>query len=151
MSSLLSLLTALRYFALLPFVLHAMAFLSPHANLELAHVIAWTAASEAPLYQVDASGERTAAALVATARDESSFRLSALGDGGKSYGPFQIFGRNLSIDAGAREALRQLRVSLAMCGDFTAYLAGRCDVPRAQTLAHHRENTMLRIYTEVSR
>jgi hypothetical protein len=146
----------LKYLVLYPFVVSAIAFVTPHANPDLARTITWTVVTHDPLYKVDElpnhEGERTAALLVATAAHESSFRESAVGDGGRSYGYFQLWERpGLTPLEQATEALRQMRVSLAMCGDMAAYISGRCDVPRAQKLAAMRENLSLRIFSEVQR
>lgn len=151
-----TLLALIKYFSLRMLALTAIFWLCPHAHatqaLEVADASAFAAATEAPLYQVDTSGERTVLALVATAAGESSMRSHAVGDGGKSFGYFQIWKRpNMTPREQAVEALRQMRVSLAMCDDFTAYLAGRCDVPVAHRIAEHRADEARFLFTEIVR
>jgi hypothetical protein len=146
---------ALDYLRIYHFALAAMAYVhgSAHVNPELAASIARAVMATSPLYSViDDSKERTVSAMVATGAGESSLRSDAIGDGGKSVGPFQIwYGHDLT-NQGADEALRQMKVSLAMCGNFaTAYLSGGCTNARAQRLAARREALALELYTKVPR
>lgn len=149
-----SLVSTLLYVRLYLFALAAMAYIhgARHVNRELADSIARAAIVTAPLYSMDFTRERTVSALVATAAGEGSLRSEVVGDGGKSVGPFQIwYGRNLT-NQGADEALRQMKVSLDMCGNFaTAYLSGGCTNERAQILANQRERFALELYTRVER
>jgi hypothetical protein len=74
----------------------------------------------------DASDEE-AELLVAICIHESRCHLSAVGDGGKSIGAWQVQGG----DPSAVGALAKLRWSLSLCGNLAPYAGGkRCgDVP----------------------
>lgn len=149
---------AFLYVRLYAFALAAMAYIhgARHVNSELAQSIARAVMNAEPLYLADEERERTVSALVATASGESSLRSEVVGDGGKSYGPFQIWmaprqGRDLT-NQGADEALRQMRVSLVMCSNFaTAYLSGGCTNEHAKALADRREQLARELYTRVLR
>ena len=82
---------------------------------------------------------RTAALMVSVAFRESTFRLEAVGDQGRSVCSFQILGgsRDLLTDATAcaLEGHRRLKASLQACrGSIAMYAAGRCDSARGKAL-----------------
>jgi hypothetical protein len=76
----------------------------------------------ADIASTDASVEE-AELLAAIAIHESMVVPGAKGDGGKAIGAFQVRGK----DGSAREALRRVRWSYAVCHDLSAYSGcGRC-------------------------
>jgi len=95
-----------------------------------AGAIAFVAANDPPLFDDDFDGTRTLAVLLATAREESSFNVGALGDHGRAIGLMQVWRRSdlWAPVPNVREGLRQLRVSFAMCPKhpFAPYLSGVC-------------------------
>ena len=109
-----------------------------------AESIATVVESEAPLFAGDKGREMTAALLVSVAWFESTFKPTAIGDSGRSFGLFQIQKGNLSSGVtseilmkdpqiGVREALRLLRKSMQTCTQkkvderLALYVSGSCE------------------------
>ena len=137
------------------FALACIFFVAPHATWKDVFIIADAsayAAEKSHVFSSDASGEKTVAHLIATAQGESSMRVEVTGDGGKSFGPFEIFGKNLPPREAALESIRQMRVSYTMCRDLTAYFAGKCiHAGLVKERADYRERVARRLYAEVAR
>lgn len=138
-----ALLALLHYVALTASITTAMANIQPATNhdalaAQIASVAIWH-----PLFDDD-DGTLTAAVLVATAAQESSFRPGAVGDHGRAFGLCQVWRRSDLMDPTANliEAARQLRVSFAMCprSMYSPYLSGKCTTDcRVRRLSAHRE------------
>lgn len=98
-------------------VMAAMLSLAPgRDHTELGTAIAKVAAEEAPLFVADEDRHRTTALLLAIAFRESAFRNDAVGDNGKSFCSFQLYGGSRSLltdpEACVREGYRILRLSI---------------------------------------
>ena len=128
--------------SLVAFALAGVLWFHPEAPDQdrLAVAIA-TAAEEAPLFDDDVDGRRTAALLVVTAWEESRFDRFAVGDSGRSCGLFGIWvGRSErrcraiqeDVFGSARIARDMLRESLRVCRArpvaerLGLYLGGSC-------------------------
>lgn len=104
----------------LAWILAAMALLAPgRDHTELATAIAERVDADRPLFKDDDDRHRTAALLVAVAFRESSLRLDAVGDHGRSFCAFQIHvssggTRDLLTDADAcvGHAVEMIRQSI---------------------------------------
>ena len=128
-------------------VLAAMLFLAPgRDHAALASAIDRVVDEDGAVFGGPDGALRTRALVVAIAFRESSFRLDAVGDAGRSVCAMQVWGgsRALLVDAEAcvREGLRRLRVSVASCprhpvGIFAAGPGG-CASPRAQRISFDR-------------
>lgn len=106
---------------MLPFILAAMALLAPNRDhTELAGAIARVVESEAPLFKDDASKVKTAAFVVVVAYRESSFRLDAIGDGGRARCAMQLWSAPKEVltdaDMCVRIGFDRLRESARICG-----------------------------------
>ncbi len=132
-----------------PFVLAAAQLLAPgRDHTVLADAIAARVDAELPLFADDTDRRRTAALLVAVAWRESSLRLDAVGDQGRSVCAFQILGgaRSLLTDADAcvGTGMRMLRASLATCrhvrveARLAGYARGNCTSAEGQRLSRDR-------------
>jgi len=136
--------------ALLPWVLSAMQTLAPARDHQpLASAVSARVEAEAPLFAGDTDRHMTAAWLVAIAFRESSLRLDAVGDHGKSFCAFQIHEsaggtRALLTDADAcvAKAFDMLRTSLRVCPQYPlAWYAsgpGGCTNARAHRVSNDR-------------
>jgi hypothetical protein len=136
--------------ALAVFVLSAMASLVGEARVDAALAAAIVrAADEAPLFAGEDGARRTAALLVAVAFRESSLKLDAVGDHGRSFCAFQIHASSggtaallTDADACVRKALSMLRESLRVCPAhpvaFYASGPGACTNERAQRISRDR-------------
>ncbi|HEU4407112.1 MAG TPA: transglycosylase SLT domain-containing protein [Polyangiaceae bacterium] len=101
-----------------------------------ARAIAEAAERSEPLFPGPDGRARTAALLVAVAYHESRFDPKAVGDGGRSFGLFQLQrggASNFTPAVAARRSLAFLRSSMNSCRDraederLAAYASGRCD------------------------
>lgn len=143
------------------FVFAAMAFLQPDVDhTELGTAIASVVSAEAPLFTDDDSRERTASLVVAVAFRESSLRLDAVGDQGRSVCAMQIWGgpRSLLSDADAciRTGLAMLRTSFRTCpkAPIAWYAAGgpnACAIPRAIRISNDRLALARRVHAAATR
>jgi hypothetical protein len=134
----------------LAFVLAASSLLAPgRDHTEIANAIAARVDAELPLFANDADKRRTAAYLVAIGFRESSLRLDAIGDHGRSFCAFQIHQSSggtpaLLTDAGAcvGKAFAMLRTSMQVCpgAPLAWYASGPagCMNARAQRLSRDR-------------
>ncbi len=141
-------------------VLAAMLFLAPGRDHgALASAVDRVVDEDGPVFGGPDGAARTRALVVAIAFRESSFRLDALGDGGRSVCAMQVWGgpKALLVDADAcvREGLRRLRSSVAQCPKHPVaiYAAGPggCASPRAQRISFdrmHIAKTLLAKVTE---
>lgn len=136
---------------LLEFVAASMLALAPgRDHSALAGAIADTVEKEGCFVTGANCERRTAALMVGVAFRESTFRLGAVGDEGRSVCAFQILGgsRDLLTDATAcaLEGYRRLRASLQACrGSIAMYAAGRCDSVRGKKIDADRKRLALRI------
>lgn len=124
-------LALLRYLVLFAAADHVIAIEAPQVHDErAASAIAYVAATASPLFDDDADGTRTLAVLLATAREESSFDVDAIGDHRQAFGLNEIWKRPdlMAPIPNTIEALRQLRISFAECSraPFSMYLSGKC-------------------------
>ena len=145
----------------LPFVLAAMAHLAPERDhAELGGAIARAVDQGVPLFAGEDGRQRTAALAVAVAFRESSLRLDAVGDKGKSFCAFQIHvtsggSRELLTDADAcaSKGLAMLRSSFRICREHPIawYAAGPrgCASTRAQRISRDRMALARRVYAAV--
>ncbi|HEU4411837.1 MAG TPA: transglycosylase SLT domain-containing protein [Polyangiaceae bacterium] len=122
-------------------VLSLLLFLQPDAPWrasydETARAIAEAAERAEPLFPGPDGRARTAALLVAVAYHESRFDPKAVGDGGRSFGLFQLQrggASNFTPQVAARRSLAMIRSSRNACRDrpenerLAAYASGRCD------------------------
>lgn len=143
------------------FVLAAMSSLAPgRDHTELGGAISRVVLEERPLFRDDESKLRTAALVVAVAFRESSLKLDAVGDHGRSFCAFQIHassGGTKSLltdgDACARKALEMLRESMRICPAhpiaFYASGPGGCDNARAQRISRDRMAIAAKLVREV--
>lgn len=136
---------------LLAWVTLAMLALAPgRDHTALASAIADTVEKEGCFVTGANCERRTAALMVSVAFRESTFRLEAVGDQGRSVCSFQILGgsRDLLTDATAcaLEGHRRLKASLQACrGSIAMYAAGRCDSARGKSIDADRKRLALRI------
>jgi len=145
---------------LLAFTLAAMGVLAPQRDhTVLATAIAARVDAELPLFADDEDKRRTAAWLVAVAYRESSLRLDAVGDRGRSFCAFQIHASSggtkallTDADACVGTAFAMLRTSARLCKSFPlawyahgGNAAAACASPRAQRLSRDRMNLARRI------
>ncbi|WP_394847388.1 hypothetical protein LZC95_07975 [Pendulispora brunnea] len=109
-----------------------------------ASAIAYVVDTEPALFSGDTDKSETAALLVAVSWYESRFNPRALGDGGRSWGLFQMRGggpRYFDPVIAARGALRAMRTSLDACSDqlpadrLAAYASGSCARGRRESRA----------------
>jgi hypothetical protein len=145
----------------LTWVLAAMALLAPDRDHhELASAIASVVDAEPPLFRGDAERRRTAAVVVAVAFRESSFRLDAVGDHGRSFCAMQIHrssGGSAALledaDACVRKGLSMLRASVRVCpsAPIAWYAEGPdgCSSARAQRISRDRMAIAHRLVREV--
>lgn len=143
------------------FVLAASALLAPDRDhTVLASAIAAHVEAEAPLFKDDADKRRTAAYLTAVAFRESSLRLDAVGDHGRSFCAFQIHASSggtpaLLTDAGAcvAKAFAMLRMSMRVCPahPLAWYAEGPsgCSSLRAQRISRDRLALAARVLRDV--
>lgn len=141
-------------------VLLAMLLLAPgRDHHELADAIERVTAEDGPVFAGPSGMQRTRALVVAVAYRESTFRLSAVGDGGHSVCAMQVWGgsRELLTDADAcvREGLRRLRASVSQCPSHPVALyaagPGGCSSSKAQRISFdrmHIAKTLLKKVTE---
>jgi hypothetical protein len=115
-------------------LLAAIAFLSPRGDhSRFAAAVEVVVASEPPLFQHDDDRVRTAALVLAVAWHESTLRLEAVGDHGRSVCAMQIYDgpRELLLDPEGciRTGLAMMRDSMRACPDapLAVYARGRCD------------------------
>ena len=142
--------------SVLPFVLAAMALLSPGKDhAELATAIATVVEAERPLFADDEDRRRTAAIVVAVAFRESSFRNKVISKTHDACA-LQVHGRpDLAADPVAciRVGLGMLRQSFKSCADypvaFYASGSGACSNPRAQRISRDRFALAKRLLAEV--
>lgn len=128
-------------------VLALVAALEPRGDhRRFAEAVTAVVDAEPALFKDDPSKEKTAALLVAIGYRESSFKLDAVGDGGKSVCAFQIFGGRRELltqpEACARTAFAILRESMRVCPahPLAVYAAGPggCTSERAQRISRDR-------------
>lgn len=108
---------------------HVIAELAPYVHdPRAAQAIAYVDTFDEP---IDGDPWLTEAVLLATAREESTFNVDAIGDHGRAFGLMEIWKRPdlMAPIANVEEGLRQLKVSFAMCPrhPFAPYLSSRCD------------------------
>lgn len=145
----------------LSFVLAGMNLLAPgRDHAELAGAVARVVEAEAPLFKGDDDRRRTAALVVAVAFRESSLRIDAVGDQGRSFCAFQIHQtsggtRELLTDAGAcsRKGFSMLRTSIRVCPDAPVawYAAGPrgCESDTARRISSDRMHLAARLVRDV--
>lgn len=143
----------------LAFALAAMGMLVPRVDhTTLAMSIAGVVESEEPLFRDDADKLRTTSFLVAVAFRESSFRLDAVGDGGRALCAFQLWAAPRAVLSDAvlctRIAFERLRESIRACGPSNLlgiYAAGPhgCSMPVAKRISRDRQAIAARLLREV--
>lgn len=136
--------------SVLPYVLAGMSILAPGRNHDvLGKAIADRVDAEAPLFADDADKKKTSSWLVAVAYRESSLRLDAVGDRGRSFCAYQIHetaGGTRALltnaDACVGKAFAMLQTSSQVCPAFPLawYAEGPrgCASPRAQRISNDR-------------
>lgn len=146
---------------ILPFVLAAASLLAPDRDHdELAGAIARVVDAELPLFANDTNKRRTASVVVAVAFRESSLRVGAVGDHGRSFCAMQVHvssggSAELLVDADAcvRKGFSMLRTSLRVCPRFPIawYAAGPngCSSGHAQRISLDRMALAARLLRDV--
>ncbi len=145
--------------SLLPWILAACALLAPK-GLDvgpIAHAIDEAVRLEEPLFTGEDGRRRTAALVVAVASRESTLRLDAVGDQGRSVCAMQIHGGKKSLLEDhvecIREGIRRLRVSVQTCKEYpiAVYAEGPsgCQSARAQAISRDRMALAKRLVAEV--
>ncbi len=129
-------------------ILALMLSLAPgRDHTQLADAIAQVVDESAPLFKGDESKQRTAAFLVSVAFRESSFRLNAIGDGGRARCAFQLWAAPAAVLDDAvmctRIAMQRLRESARICGAGNVlglYAAGPagCSSEKARRISRDR-------------
>lgn len=128
-------------------ILAAMALLAPaqdHDELALAEAMVRALEHAPPIFDDDDDQRKTAALMIAVAFRESSFRLGAVGDQGRSFCAMQIHvssggSRALLEDADScvRKGLEMLRASARVCphAPVAHYAFGRATAACSNTYA----------------
>lgn len=121
-------------------------------HTELCLVNAMAIVQTEPLEPTD---EREVADVLSNEEQESSFRINAVGDHGRSTGPMQILnGAKLSTLENVKAGIEQMRISFAICKEhrFAPYVGGPrgCDDPKLQRMSSGREHLAARILSEIT-
>ena len=143
------------------FVMAACVSLAPgRDHTELGGAIARAVLDEPALFRNDESKLKTASLLVAVAYRESSLKLDAVGDHGRSFCAYQIHESSggtkallTDADACVRKGLSMLRESMRICPAhpiaFYASGPGGCDNARAQRISRDRMAIAAKLVREV--
>lgn len=126
----------------------ATAFAPQHDHEELVRFVdALDSVVEAngPLFAGPEGKQRTLALMTSIAFFESSFRLDATGDHGRSTCWFQIMGGGAALRSDAMACAQRgyafLRASLRACGtgdELGLYAAGKCGTTTGKRISRHR-------------
>lgn len=147
--------------AVVAFAAASMQLLAPgRDHTALSTAVAKRVEAEAPLFKEDDDKRRTTAYLVAIAFRESSFKVDAIGDKGRSFCAFQIHETAggtkallTDVDACVGKAFAMLRMSMRLCPAFPLawYAAGPngCGNDRAQRISRDRMAIAARLLREV--
>ena len=117
-------------------------------NRPLARAVEREVSKVDPVFENDVAGVKIIALLTALGKFESNLFSSAVGDHGRSLGPFQKLDGNITLltDEGeaVRTAIADVRYSLRRCHALPLeerlafYARGRCDSERGRELSRHR-------------